>query len=145
MTTETSKYNRRKSFPWDGVQAEAVLVTIELVQQADTKGIQVQTVACRATHNWETMYMSLCRERRLREQRIVHSKAGLVFGGVGWSIVDHVLRGGTEFLVPLDDFVHSIKKVLFCHRLPPCSDRVHPSLRAHTPYVSSSRVGTKTC
>mmetsp|Transcript_71849 Transcript_71849/g.150117 ORF Transcript_71849/g.150117 Transcript_71849/m.150117 type:complete len:311 (-) Transcript_71849:782-1714(-) len=54
------------------------------------------------------------------------------------SVVHHILGGGGELCIPLDDLVDSIEHVLLRNLLPACADRVHPRLSTHR-----AKVGTR--
>ena len=56
------------------------------------------------------------------------------------SVVDHVLAGGRELAVALDDLVDGVEQVLLADALPASSDGEHAGLGAHTADVSTSRV-----
>lgn len=58
-------------------------------------------------------------------------------------IVHHVLGRRRKLLVPLDDFVHRVQKVLLRYRLLAGSDREHSRLRAHRSQLRSRGVGAQ--
>lgn len=58
-------------------------------------------------------------------------------------IILHILTGGAEFEISLDDLLDCGQEVLLRGDLATCSDREHASLSAHRPELSTGRVGAK--